>query len=118
VSIVSTPQSPGSFDQTQTVVPEHIIEVQSPTDEDTYNVGTNTLITSSQKRFYTSEQCEEARVALEQMVHNPSYNTDSSYFRDNALNFVDRHLHYLSTHPAANLAGYLSNLKLMTKVKK
>jgi hypothetical protein len=83
-----------------------------------YSIENDTLTTPGQKRFYASEQCEEARKALEQMVHSSSYNTDSTYFQGNALDFVERHLHYLSTHPAANLAGYLSNLKLMTNIKR
>ena len=101
------------------------IEIDSPepsikgtTEPYQYAVADSVLGTPGQKRFYASEQCIEARKALEQMVGNPSYNTDSTYFQGNALDFVDRHLHYLSTHPAANLAGYLSNLKLMTNVKR
>jgi len=73
------------------------------------------VLTLGQKRFYASAQCSEARIALKQMVDNPAFDTDSEYFRGSTLAFVDRHLHYLSTHPTTNLIGYLSNLRLMTR---
>jgi len=92
--------------------------IKGTTEPYQYTIDNNVLTTPGQKRFYASEQCQEARIVLEQMVGNPSYNTDSTYFQGNALDFVDRHLHYLSTHPGANLTGYLSNLKLMTNVKR
>jgi hypothetical protein len=75
-------------------------------------------LTPAQKRFYASDQCETARQALQELVDNPLYNTDSDYYSDNARDFVDRHLHVLSTRPTANLAGYISNLKLMTKLRR
>lgn len=75
-------------------------------------------LTPSQKRFYASEQCGEARAALKQMVENPDFETDAEYFRSNARAFVERHLHYLSTHPTTNVAGYLSNLRLMTRASR
>ena len=74
------------------------------------------LMTPAQRRFYTSEQCSEAREALQRLVDNPAYNTDSTYFSGNELAFVDRHLYYLSTHASVNLEGYISNLRLMTRI--
>jgi hypothetical protein len=76
-----------------------------------------TLLTPAQRRFYASEQCTAAHMALQQMVDNPQYNTDSSYFSGNELSFIDRHLYYLSTHPATLVEGYISNLKLMTRIR-
>jgi hypothetical protein len=73
------------------------------------------LQTPAQKKFYASEQCVMAREALQRMVDDGHYSTDSAYYRQSALDFIERHLHYLSTHSAVNVAGYLSNLKLMTK---
>jgi len=75
------------------------------------------IMTSVQKRFYVSEQCLTARVALQHMVDSPLYDTNSSYFNGNELGFVDRHLYYLSTHPTMQLEGYLSNLRLMTRIR-
>lgn len=75
-------------------------------------------MTLVQKRFFASEQCTAARKALQRMVDNPQYNTDSSYYKVSRLQFVDRHLHYLSMNPAVGLEGYISNLKLMTSLKR
>lgn len=75
-------------------------------------------LTAAQKRFYASDDCSSARLALQQLVDNPQYETDSSYFSGSELLFIDRHLWYLSTHPGINLTGYLSNLKLMTRTKR
>ncbi|HSX16122.1 MAG TPA: hypothetical protein VLF40_04995 [Candidatus Saccharimonadales bacterium] len=71
--------------------------------------------TLAQKRFYASEQCATARRALERMVEDQHYDTDSLYYRQNALDFIERHLHYMSTHLIVNVEGYISNLKLMTR---
>ena len=71
--------------------------------------------TLAQKRFYASEQCTIARKMLQRMVDDQRYDTDAVYYKENPLGFVERHLHYLSTHPVANIDGYLSNLKLMTQ---
>jgi len=109
-------ESPQTSDQIEASLPESSTEgAEEPYQ---YTIENNVLTTPGQKRFYASEQCGEARKALEQMVRSASYNTDSTYFQGNALDFVERHLHYLSTHPGANLAGYLSNLKLMTNIKR
>lgn len=74
-------------------------------------------MTPGQKRFYASEQCKAARATLQELVDSPLYNTDSDYYSDNERDFVERHLHVLSTQQKPNLAGYMSNLKLMTKIK-
>jgi len=74
------------------------------------------VMTPTQRRFYASDDCITARMALQHLVDNPLYNTDSSYFSGNELGFVDRHLYYLSTHPTTQLTGYISNLRLMTKI--
>lgn len=78
---------------------------------------TEVVMTPTQKRFYASDECISARMALQQLVDNPQFNTDSSYFSGNELGFVDRHLYYLSTHPTTRLQGYISNLRLMTRIK-
>ena len=72
-------------------------------------------LTLAQKRFYASQECTEAREALQCLVDSAAFNTDSKYFQADELSFVDRHLHYLSTHPTTNAEGYVSNLKLMTR---
>jgi hypothetical protein len=93
---------------------------------DTQNDNTETLQTPAdttptmspaQKRFYASEEYVMAREALQQLVDNEQYDTDSDYFKSNELEFVERHLYYLSTHPTTKVDGYISNLKLMTRVR-
>jgi len=83
----------------------------------TQSAETKVVMTSAQSRFYASEQCLVARMALQQLMDSPQYNTDSDHFSGHALGFVDRHLHYLSTHPSTLVNGYISNLKLMTRVR-
>lgn len=65
---------------------------------------------------------EEAQLALEQlqiMEQSPEYKTESSYSpsSEERLSFVDKHVKYLSTHQSLNYQHYISNLKLMTKIK-
>jgi len=79
------------------------------------NSATQQPQTLAQKRFYASEQCAAARAALQRMVDDQHYDTDSLYYRQNALGFIERHLHYMSTHLVMNVEGYISNLKLMTR---
>lgn len=35
----------------------------------------------------------------------------------NGVTFVDKHMRYMSQYPSLNCVQYVSNLKLMTKVK-
>ena len=81
------------------------------------SIEAKSIMTPAQSRFYASEQCLTARMALQQLVDSPQFSTDSSHFDELAIGFVDRHLHYLSTHPTTLVDGYLSNLKLMTRVR-
>ena len=75
------------------------------------------VMTLVQKRFYASERCITARMELQQLVDSPKFNTEFSSFDGNDLGFVDRHLYYLSTHPGTRVEGYISNLKLMTRIR-
>lgn len=86
-------------------------DVQKPNTED------KPLFSPAQKRFQASELCYEARKQLQALDSNPKYNTDCSRFKQRPFNFVDRHLYYLSMHPNTSLDGYISNLKLMTKIE-
>ncbi len=75
-------------------------------------------VTYAQKRFYASDLCKEARELLQDLVDNPQYNTDPSSATSDPVAFVERHLRHLSAYPTTNLAGYMSNLKLMTNTKR
>lgn len=92
------------------------------TDIDTITTDTGvpepeTLLTLAQTKFYASEQYEIARTALQVLVENESHETNSGYY-NGELNFCERHLEFLSKNPNVNLAGYLSNLKLMTRKRR
>jgi hypothetical protein len=51
-------------------------------------------------------------------MSSPDHDTDSIARQGGDLNFEERHMLYLSTHPQTNLTGYFSNLRLMTRIKK
>jgi hypothetical protein len=72
-------------------------------------------LSRGQLKFYASEACQLAQEALRELVESPAYDTDSDYFISSSRDFTDRHLDYLSKNPTVNVAGYLSNLKLMTR---
>jgi len=75
-------------------------------------------LTPGQERFYISERAEDARKALKELVNDASYTTDIRDKGVDGAEFIDRHLRYLSSHPNVELHGYLSNLRLMTSVKR
>lgn len=58
-----------------------------------------------------------ARKELAKMVKSQQYNTRSTYSTHdvNGLNFVEKHMKYMSQFPDLNCLQYVSNLKLMTK---
>ena len=82
-----------------------------------YAVEDDQLMSPTQKRFYASALCDEARNRLQALVNSSEYNTNPSRLTGSSVLFVDRHLHYLSMYPKTNLDGYISNLKLMTSTK-
>jgi hypothetical protein len=73
--------------------------------------------------FFESEEGAEVKRVLGLMASDSSYNTASRYsansdlYPDNVMTFVDKHMHYLSAHPSTNPQQYISNLRLMTRVK-
>lgn len=88
---------------------------QQPHASKRYLITNGVLVNSRQKRYYDSEECDNARKALLKLVKDPTYDTDSSYYNGTSRNFIDRHLYYLSMHPGISMEGYISNLKLMTR---
>lgn len=75
--------------------------------------------TLQQQAFFKSEAAMMAKVELKLMDGDPKYNTRASFSagQDTDISFVDRHMKYLSEHPKLNPRHYLSNLRLMTKIK-
>jgi hypothetical protein len=80
----------------------------------------NYRITTKQKEFLDSDIAAEARKELKRMDGDPLYNTRSLFtpMQNQALSFVDRHMKYLSEHPKLNPTQYLTNLRLMTRLKR
>jgi hypothetical protein len=72
--------------------------------------------------FSNSEVGIETRSALERLQRDLAYNTSAGYhanetlYPDNLIPFVEKHMQYLSAHPAVNPTYYLANLRLMTKI--
>lgn len=73
--------------------------------------------------FFESEIGEETLQLLIAMTKDNTFNTSASYsanitrYPDNSMPFVDKHMNYLSTHPAIDPRHYIANLRLMTRKK-
>lgn len=73
--------------------------------------------------FYDTEEAASAKKKLLVMVDDTTYNTESSYsanldtYPDNRIPFVDKHMSYLKAHPAIQPDQYISNLRLMTRIR-
>ena len=78
---------------------------------------------SKRPNFGDSDEGRAVRVQLQSMVADSNYLTRSSYsantalYPDHIMPFVDRHMEYLRNHPATNPQHYLSNLRLITRLK-
>lgn len=72
------------------------------------------------KQFLATETAVEIRKLLEQMEESPLYFTKATYQAGNPedISFSDKHLAYISTHPAVQPDQYMSNLRLMTKIRR
>lgn len=47
----------------------------------------------------------------------PSYSANGDKYPDHSIPFVDKHMNYLRTHPSIDPQQYISNLRLMTRVR-
>lgn len=70
--------------------------------------------------FLQSEEAVLLREELEAMVKDPTYNTTARYTRTAASGsqFVENHMIYMANHLNINHQQYISNIKLMTKIRK
>ena len=77
-------------------------------------------VTISQQKFLDSDEAEDLREALKLMVTDKSYNTEVTYSAGSGhtIEFVEKHMKYLSDHPKLNPDHYLSNLRLMTRLNR
>ncbi len=74
---------------------------------------------ASTQKFLDSEQATAIRETLMDMMKDPAFNTESLYSTaagEKQL-FVDKHIRYLSLHTNLNAEHYLSNLRLMTRIR-
>jgi hypothetical protein len=73
--------------------------------------------------FFDTQEGIEVEQALRAMAADSAFSTESSYsansvtYPDNLIPFVDKHMNYLKQHQNVNPRHYLSNLRLMTKIK-
>ncbi|MDQ3064949.1 MAG: hypothetical protein M3Q36_01630 [bacterium] len=73
--------------------------------------------------FFTTEEGMNYVQKLRDMALDMTYHTDSSYstnsdaYPDNQIPFVNKHMEYIRSHPALDPQQYLSNLRLMTRVR-
>lgn len=76
--------------------------------------------TQRAQNFLNSAEGAEAYADLMKMQSDAGYKTVSSYSptsEDGVLTFIDKHMNYLSTHTSVNATQYVSNLKLITKIR-
>lgn len=80
-------------------------------------------LTKKRPNFFDTAEGLETKQALINMQADKAYNTNSDYstnqdkYPDNRIPFVDKHMKYLSEHQSVNIKHYLSNLRLMTRIK-
>lgn len=80
-------------------------------------------IKTKRANFYDSEEGRFAQKALMRMTESDRFNTQSGYsadsgsYPDNAIPFVDKHMNYLSNNRKVSVEHYISNLRLMTRIK-
>ena len=71
--------------------------------------------------FLTSDAGQAIYDELVSMVEDANYNTTATFSpsaENGNLLFVDKHMNYLCAHLDVNANQYLSNLRLITKVRK
>ena len=76
--------------------------------------------TQRAKDFLVSPEGLAAYADLIEMEKDKGYKTVSTYSpssENGDLSFIDKHMNYLSSHAAVNAAQYVSNLRLITKIR-
>ena len=79
--------------------------------------------TITRKFLATPEQVANVRQLLQELVDDSGYNTEPSYianaeiYTDHLIPFVEKHMAYLMSHPKVNPDQYISNLRMMTKIR-
>lgn len=76
--------------------------------------------TQRAKDFLASPEGIAAHAELIEMENDKNYKTVSTYSpssEDGCLLFIDKHMNYLSSHAGVNAAQYVSNLRLITRIR-
>lgn len=79
--------------------------------------------TITRKFLATEEQVSRVKDTLQALVEDSGYNTEPSYiangeaYPDHLIPFVEKHMAYLMSHPKVNPEQYISNLRMMTKIR-
>jgi hypothetical protein len=90
------------------------MQTSENTAEIAHETSPATYQTLAQAKFYASDRCQIARSMLQELSESADHDTTSSRDTDE-LSFCERHLEYLSKFPHIEVAGYMSNLRLMTR---
>ncbi len=73
--------------------------------------------------YFESEEGQKFKLALREMASSNTYITrsgisaDMTLYPDQTIPFVEKHMEYLRNHPTVDPEHYLSNLRLMTRVR-
>lgn len=79
--------------------------------------------TATRKYLVTPEDVQRVENELRTMLEDDHYNTVSSYiasteiYTNHQIPFIEKHMAYLRSHPKVNPDQYLSNLRMMTKIR-
>jgi hypothetical protein len=69
------------------------------------------------RRYGSTGVVDATRRELAAMAASPDFNTNPLKAGDGDEKFIEKHLIYLGNHTNINPSHYLSNLRLMTKVR-
>jgi hypothetical protein len=74
--------------------------------------------------FFETEEGAEFIQSLRRMVADATYNTKPSFsantelYPDHLIPFVNKHIAYINSHPLTDPTHYLSNLRLITRLRR
>jgi hypothetical protein len=78
---------------------------------------------ATSKSTITADELDQVRDSLQLMMDSTLYNTRPSFsanterYPDNLIPFMDKHLQYVTAHKDLNPDHYISNLKLMLRIR-
>ena len=73
--------------------------------------------------LFSSPEGQVIREQLQAIMNDQAYNTGPSYsanvsdYPDGKIPFIDKHIRYLIQHPGVDSNQYLSNLRLILKIR-